>query len=145
MLQTLGPQLQHLTIRHPMQQLWVGALDSVLDECPSLTALRISADFVSDNMFSALYVQSPHPLRILDIECSPTAGADVGVSASAIYDAVEDGRLPDLRSVRVSARLAWGATEGTRTDASDLGEILEEAEMERPLGIVTGVWWNMPD
>jgi hypothetical protein len=69
----------------------------------------------------------------------------VGVSASAIYDAVEDGRLPDLRSVRVSARLAWGATEGTRLDASDLGEILEEAEMERPLGIVTGVWWNMPD
>jgi hypothetical protein len=128
-----------------MQQLWVGALDSVLNECPSLTALRISADFVSDKMFSALYVQSPHPLRILDIECSPTARADVGVSASAIYDAVEDGRLPDLRSVRVSARLAWGATEGTRTDASDLGEILEEAEMERPLGIVTGVWWNMPD
>jgi hypothetical protein len=145
MLQTLGPQLQHLTIRHPMQQLWVGALDSVLGECPSLTALRISADFVSDKMFSALYVQSPHPLRILDIECSPTAGADVGVSANAIYDAVEDGRLPDLRSVRVSARLAWGATEGTRTDASDLGEILEEAEMERPLGVVTGVWWSMPD
>jgi hypothetical protein len=128
-----------------MQQLWVGALDSVLDGCPSLTALRISADFVSDKMFSALYVQSPHPLRILDIECSPTAGADVGVSANAIYDAVEDGRLPDLRSVRVSARLAWGATEGTRTDASDLGEILEEAEMERPLGVVTGVWWSMPD
>ena len=96
-------------------------------------------------MFSSLYIESPHPLRILDIECSPTAEADVGISASAIYDAVEDGRLPDLRSVRVSARLAWGATKGTRTDASDLGEILEEAEMERPLGIATGVWWNMPD
>jgi predicted DNA-binding transcriptional regulator AlpA len=128
-----------------MPQFWVGALDLVLDTCPSLTALRISADFITNEMFSSLYIQSPHPLRILDVECSPTTEADVGISASAIYDAVEDGRLPDLRSVRVSARLAWGATEGTRTDASDLGEILEEAEMERPLSIATGVWWNMPD
>lgn len=144
-LQTLGPQLQHLTIRHPMQQFWVGVLDPVLYLCPSLTALRISADFISDNMFSPFHIRSPHSLRILDIECSPTAGADVGIRASAIYDAVEEGRLPDLRSVRVSARLAWGATEGTRTDASDLGEVLEEGEMERPLGIVTGVWYSMPD
>jgi F-box-like len=145
MLQTIGPLLQHLTIRHPMQQLWVGALDSVLDACPSLTALRISADFISDQMFSSLYIQTPHPLRILDLECSPTAGADVGISASAVYDCVEEGRLPDLRIVRVNARLAWGATERTRTDSSDLGEILEEREIEKPLGIVTGVWWNMPD
>ncbi|PMD39266.1 hypothetical protein L207DRAFT_635210 [Hyaloscypha variabilis F] len=144
-LQTLGPQLQHLTIRHPMLQFWVGALDSVLDTCPSLTALRISADFISDKMFSSLYIHTPHALRILDIECSPTAGADVGVTASAIYDSVEEGRLPDLRSVRVSVRLAWGATESTRTDANDLGEILEEGEMERPLGIITGVWYSMPD
>jgi hypothetical protein len=144
-LETLGPQLQHLTIRHPMPQFWVGALDSVLDTCPSLIALRISADFVSQEMFSSVYIKSPHPLQILDLECSPTAGADVGISANSIYDAVEESRLPDLRSVRVSARLAWGATKGSRTDASDLAEILEEAEMERPLGIATGVWYSLPD
>lgn len=67
------------------------------------------------------------------------------ISASAIYDAIEEGRMPDLRSVRVSARLAWGATERTRLDAADLEEILEEAEMERPSGVATGVWWSMPD
>jgi hypothetical protein len=144
-LQTLGPQLQHLTIRHPMSQLYVGALDSILDICPSLTALRTSADFISDSLFSSLYIPSSHSLRILDIECSPTAGADVEISASAIYDAVEEGRMPDLRSVRVSARLAWGATQRTRTDAKDLEEILEEGEMERPLGVLTGVVWSMPD
>jgi hypothetical protein len=96
-------------------------------------------------MFSTVYIKSPHPLQILDLECSPTAGADVGISANSIYDAVEESRLPDLRSVRVSARLAWGATKGSRTDASDLAEILEEAEMERPLGIATGVWYSLPD
>jgi hypothetical protein len=144
-LQTLGPQLQHLTIRHPMPQLYVGALNGILEICPSLTALRISADFVTNALFSESFVLSPHPLRILDIECSPTAGADVEISASAIYDAVEEGRMPDLRSVRVSARLAWGATERTRLDAADLEEILEEAEMERPSGVATGVWWSMPD
>ena len=144
-LRELGPQLQHLTIRHPMLQFWVGSLDFVLDTCPCLTALRISADFISDKMFSSSYIQLPHPLQILDIECSPTAGADVGIGASAIYDSVEEGRLPDLRSVRVSARLAWAATESTRTDANDLRDILDEGEMEKPLGIDTGVWYNMPD
>jgi hypothetical protein len=128
-----------------MAQLYVGALDSILDICPSLLALRISADFISDSLFSELYIPNPHPLRILDIECSPTAGADVEINASAIYDAVEEGRMADLRSVRVSARLAWGATERTRTDANDLAEILEEGEMERPLGVLTGLVWSVPD
>ena len=58
----------------------------------------------------------------------------------AVYDAVEEGRLPYLRSVRVSARLAWAATEGLKRDVADLVEILEEGEMEMPLGVAAGVW-----
>jgi hypothetical protein len=142
-LQTLGPQLQHLTIRHPMPQLYAGALDSIPSICPSLTAFRISADYISNTLFTL--VPPSHPLQILDLDCSPTAEADVEISASAIYDAVEEGRLPDLRSVRASARLAWAATETTRLDASDLLEILEEGEMERPLGVPVGVWRALPD
>jgi len=81
-----------------------------------------------------------HPLRILDLDCSGTATSDVEVSPAAIYDSVEDGRTPDLRSVRVSARLAWTATERLKRDVADLVEILEEGEMERPLGVTAGVW-----
>jgi hypothetical protein len=142
-LQTVGPQLRHLTIRHPMPQLYAGALDSIPSICPSLTAFRISADYISNTLFTL--VPPSHPLQILDLDCSPTAEADVEISASAIYDAVEEGRLPDLRSVRASARLAWAATETTRLDASDLLEILQEGEFERPLGVPVGVWWAFPD
>lgn len=79
-------------------------------------------------------------MQILDLGCSGTATADVEVAPGAVYDAVEDGRLSDLRSVRVSARLAWTATERLRRDVADLVEILEEGEMERPLGVMAGVW-----
>ncbi|TAQ88569.1 hypothetical protein B7494_g3105 [Chlorociboria aeruginascens] len=139
-LEILGSQLRHLTIRHPMAQLCTGIFDYILTSCVSLEALRVSADYISNNLFSVACIPTGHPLRILDLDCSTTAGAEVDISPGEIYLAVEEGRLSDLRSVRVSARLAWAATERTRQDASDLAEILEEKEDENPLGIPTGVW-----
>ena len=121
-----------------MPQLQVGVLDHVLLLCPNLVALRISADYISSAIFHS--IENGHPLQILDLDCSGTATADVEVAPAAVYDAVEEGRLPDLRSVRVSTRLAWAATERLRQDVADLVEILEEGEMERPLGVVAGVW-----
>lgn len=137
-LSVLGDRLKHLTVRHAMPQLQVGVLDHVLLLCPNLVALRISADYISSAMFYS--IENGHPLQILDLDCSGTATADVEVAPAAVYDAVEEGRLPDLRSVRVSARLAWAATERLIHDVADLAEILEEGEMERPLGVVAGVW-----
>lgn len=162
-LEHLGPQLQHLTIRHPMNRMGVGALDYVLLMCPSLTAFRISADFITDALFENIALD--HPLRILDLECSGTAGTDVNITAGAVYDAVEDGRLPSLRSVRVSPRLAWNATERGRQDIIDcksffafdsrvfaeandsdtiiVVETMEDLENETPLGIEPiGVWFS---
>jgi hypothetical protein len=137
-LSVLGPRLKHLTIRHPMPNLQVGVLDHVLLLCPNLVAVRLSADYISSALFQS--IENGHPLRILDLDCSGTATADVEVAPAAVYDAVEEGRLPDLRSLRVSARLAWTATEGLRRDVQDLVDILEESEMERPLGVLAGVW-----
>lgn len=142
-LQILGPQLKHLTIRHPMTKLFTTSLDDIFYMCPSLIALRISADFISNAIFRT--IPANHPLQILDLECSPQAGQDVEIDPSTVYDAVEECLLPDLRSVRVSARLAWNATEKLRLDSTDLLEILEENDMERPLGIEPGVWLNLPD
>ena len=137
-LSVLGGRLQHLTIRHPMPKLQVGVLDHILLLCPNLIALRVSADYISSALFQS--IENGHPLQILDLDCSGTAGVDVEVAPSAVYDAVEEGRLPDLRSVRASARLAWAATATLRQDVADLVEILEEEEMERPLDIAAGVW-----
>jgi len=136
-LQILGPQLKHLTIRHPMSQLYQGALDEILTACPSLIALRVSADYITNLLFTDI---SSHPLQILDLDCSPTASPDIAIAPAAVYLAVEEGRLGDLRSVRVSARLAWSATEGNRNDVRDLEEVLGDREMEDPKGVRAGVW-----
>ncbi|KAL3420375.1 hypothetical protein PVAG01_08874 [Phlyctema vagabunda] len=138
MLEVLGPQLKHLTVRHPMSKLPPSCLDFVFTLCPSLIAFRISADYITDSMFEA--IPTKHPLQILDLDCSTLAGADVEINPNAVYDAVEQERLPDLRSVRVSSRLAWTATAALRRAAEDLVEIMEEAEDENPLGITPGVW-----
>ena len=141
-LTTLGPQLRYLTIRHPMSKLQTGVLDYIFTLCPSLEAFRISADYISNDIFQL--IPDRHPLQILDFDCSPQAGADVDIDPVYLYDTVEKGKLPDLRSVRVSARLAWTATESIRRIASDLAGLLEEREEEKPLGVLTGVW-TMPD
>ncbi|RAL61842.1 hypothetical protein DID88_002905 [Monilinia fructigena] len=54
-----------------MNRMGVGALDYVLLMCPSLTAFRISADFITDALFEN--IPKDHPLRILDLDCSGTA------------------------------------------------------------------------
>ena len=143
-LESLGPQLTHLTIRHPMQQLSTGSLDTIPQICTVLVSLRISADYISDAMFSA--VPENYPLRILTLDRSLTADTRSEISPRALYNAVEKGSLLDLRSVRFFAPLGWAPTPKTRQDAVDLLEILEENEKERPLGIDVGmVWCNLPN
>jgi hypothetical protein len=137
-LEVLGPQLKHLTIRHPMSKLFSSALDPVLMLCPSLVALRISADYISHLLFES--IPPRHPLQILELDCSPTADSDAGLEPDVVFIAVEEGKLSDLRSVRVNSRLAWTASKTVRRDAADLGDILEAAERERPLGARAGVW-----
>ncbi|KAH8601578.1 hypothetical protein B0O99DRAFT_735965 [Bisporella sp. PMI_857] len=137
-LSKIGPQLQHLTVRHGMSKLQVGVLDTLFILCPNLVALRVSADYISNEMFRI--IPESHPLRILDLDCSPQAGADVGIDAGVIYKVVEDGQLRDLRRVIASPRLAWSASKKTRRDVGDLVEVLEDAEMERPLGLTPGVF-----
>jgi hypothetical protein len=122
-----------------MSKLFTASLDEILILCPTLIALRISADYISRQLFET--IPEPHPLRIIDLDCSSTAGADVELDPDVVFEAaIEQGKLPDLRSVRVNARLAWTASKTVRRDAADLGELLEAAERERPLGVIAGVW-----
>jgi hypothetical protein len=139
-LEVIGPQLQHLTIRHPMPQLPPSVLDQTLTWCPNLLALRISADYISDMFFDPHNIPTGHPLRILDLDCSEAAGADVGINPDSIWVAIDNGCLPNLRSVRVSARLAWQATHSLCSSVCDLIDLLEEQEKTTPLGVEPGVW-----
>lgn len=137
-LDIVGRSLKHLTIRHPMSSLGRAIFDDVLIICPFLTALRISADYISRLLFES--IPKSHPLQILDLDCSPSPADYVDLDPDVVFLAVEEGKLPDLRSVRVNSRLGWTASKTVRRDAADLGDILEAAEQERPLGVVAGVW-----
>jgi hypothetical protein len=143
LLVTIGPRLKHLTIRHPLPQLPLGALDYVLLWCPNLIALRISADYITDNLFKQENAGQAHPLRILELDCSPQVSPDVEISPDSIWIAIDGGWLPDLRSIRVSPRLAWTATQTLRNSTHDLADLLEEQEEKKPLGINSGVF-NAP-
>lgn len=132
-LEHIGPHLQHLTLLHPLPKLFPGSLDLTLTFCTSLLAFRVSADYISNTLFSL--IPQKHPLQILDLCCSLQAGADVEIDSERICEAVTKGCLSDLRSVRVSPRLAWAATEGTKAAVGRLVELLEDAEEERPLGV----------
>ncbi|KFX93111.1 hypothetical protein V495_05105 [Pseudogymnoascus sp. VKM F-4514 (FW-929)] len=136
-LLTVGPQLRHLTLRHPLIKLPPGVLNGVLQWCPNLVALRISVDYVSDALLEGNGVKG-HPLRVLELDCSNTADAEVGISPDSIWLAIDNGFLPDLRSIIVNARLAWQATERLRTSVSDLVELLEDREQKNPLRLKAG-------
>lgn len=142
-LVVIGPQLRHLTLRHPMTKLPAGALDNVLEWCPNLIALRVSADYISDALFENGRIPKGHPLRILDLDCSPSAGVEVGIMPDSIWLAIDGGVLQDLRSIRVNARLAWLATESLRTSVSDLIELVRDQEKRRPLGVTPGVYHSI--
>jgi len=139
-LEDVGPLLRRLTLRHPMTQLYQGALDHILSWCPNLLALRISTDFITDLFFYPENIAPNCKLRILDLDCSESASADVGISPDTIWLAIDEGRLPDLRSIRVSARLAWEATRNLKSSVFDLVELLQNQEEKVPLGIQPGVW-----
>jgi len=123
-----------------MPQLPWSVLDQTLTWCPNLLALRISADYISDMLFDPENIPEGHPLRILDLDCSESTGPHVGINPDSIWIAIDNGCLPNLRSVRVSARLAWQATHILRSSVSDLVDLLEEREEKTPLGVEPGVW-----
>ena len=123
-----------------MSQLFWGALDKSLMWCPNLHALRVSADYISDVFFESESIPNGHPLRILDLDCSDFADVKIGINPDAIWVAIDNGCLPDLRSIRVSARLAWQATHSLRSSVSDLLDLLQDQEKVKPIGIKPGIW-----
>lgn len=149
-LARIGGRLKHLTLRYPLNRLHRGALNQTLSWCPNLLALRISADYIDANFFEPENIVcfetlgdqgiTGHSLRIMELECSHSAGEEVGIDPDVVWTAIDAGLLPWLRSVRVSSRLAWNATEALKENMIDLSEIMVALEEEKPTGVTPGVW-----
>ncbi len=101
--------------------------------CPNLLKLRISVDFITETMLTDVDRPYCHPLQVLDLDCSPTD--EIGFEPDSLWLAIDENVLPNLRSVRVTHRLAWTATERLRTSVSDIKELMLENEKENPTGI----------
>ena len=138
-LQKYVPQLKSLTLQYPIGDVTPVFCDDNFSMCPNILSLAVSADYFSPAMWDN--IPQSHPLRTLEMDVSPMAKFENFVSPSDIYIAVEEGRLPDLRSIKFSKRFNWvGGTHRQLKDSMSLVELLEANEQERPLGIQTGLW-----
>lgn len=137
-MEELGPRLKHLTVRYPMSRLVPVSANGVFAWCKSLISLHVSSDYM--NHLAFIMIPKRHPLRVLDIDSSPIAGEEGKFHPDLVFRAIDNGKLPDLRSVRVSTRMGWTDTREIRQSAAELGDILEAMEREQPLGIDAGVF-----
>ncbi|KAK9488796.1 hypothetical protein V1527DRAFT_456243 [Lipomyces starkeyi] len=121
----LGPSLTSLRVLFPLPALSYNSLDATLKFCPSLRKLVVSTDYITHRLLSAENVSNPHPLEMLDLDCSGMLGQSRKIQADDIALAVLEGRLPKLRIVRASIKLGWTKDD---EEVSELIEVLSERE-----------------
>ena len=136
LVSALSAQLTSLSITAPMPCLGTSALDNILELCPSLTHLLVSADYISTHFFER---RMKHPLRQLDLDSSGQPGVGLKVGPNDVFIAVAEGWMPRLRVVRVSRLLKW--VERQKEDVDDLAELLEAVAGEAGEDVErVGVW-----
>ncbi|KAK9468351.1 hypothetical protein V1512DRAFT_259293 [Lipomyces arxii] len=121
----LGPSLTTLRVTFPLPALGYNSLDSALRFCPNLRTLIVSTDYITHRLLSAENVPEPHPLEMLDLDCSGMLGQSRKIQADDIALAVLEGRLPKLRIVRASIKLGWTKDD---EEVSELIEVLSDRE-----------------
>lgn len=133
LLQKFGFNLKTLKIQFPMPGLLSLSLDTVFLNCPNLLVLELSVDYVSAEIFNLKYLPyyPDRPLRTLYIDSSGMLGTTDKLNPLDLALALDDGRLPDLKNVRCTAKLGWNP------DSDVVGFIALELE-ERGGGLYIG-------
>lgn len=133
LLQKFGYNLKTLKIQFPMPGLLSLSLDSVFLNCPNLLVLELTVDYVSADIFNIEYLPyyTNRPLRTLYIDSSGMLGTTDKLSPLDLALALDDGRLPNLKNVRCTAKLGWNS------DSDVVGFIALELE-ERGGGLYIG-------
>ena len=133
LLGALAQQLTRLSVSN-MPALNPSSLDGLLAQCPKLTHLSVSLDYISMG-FTVLEqllkknpdMPIPHPLRYLELTTSghPRIDEDM-LRPMDIEMGIEEGLLSQLRIVRVDSSLQWA-----------VGELQEEAtELEQMMQVI---------
>ena len=145
LINRIRSQLRILRILYHLPRLNEWFLNGILKILPNLTELSLSTDHITTSFFiMAATLSTPHPLEMLTLE-SLEAVPKEKLSSDAIFIAVSEGGLSNLRRVRISARLGWMETMEGRKEMEDLRDLLEALEREQSERTgekerETGVW-----
>lgn len=110
MLLEFGRNLRLLRIQFPMPGLQSNSLDSVFELCPNLRVLEVLVDYLSAEFFdeqNLLALAGGRPLTTLYIDSSGMLGTTDKLDPIDMALAISEGRLPNLRHVRCTAKLGW--------------------------------------
>ncbi|CAH6722208.1 F-box protein [[Candida] jaroonii] len=120
-----GKNLKTLKIEYPMPKLKEDSLDSIFRFCPNLTTLLVYVDYISGGFFDDdnLLYYPDRPLRNLYIDSSGMLGTSTKLHPLDLALALTDGRLPNVKNIRCTAKLGW---DPQSEYVSTIIEILEE-------------------
>lgn len=125
-LARIGDNLSQLYFYYPMPALKDNSLDYVFRYCPNLTVLQLMVDYCSKWIFSEYFftqIDYPRPLKTLILDCSGHLGQASKIHPDDLTIAIFEGRLPCLKTVRVSSRLGW---DSHNDDVDDLVSCFED-------------------
>lgn len=106
----VGHNLKSLRVQFPMPGLQGNSLDIIFIYCPNLVLLETTVDYMSSEFFDEeclQYLLYPRPLRSLYIESSGMLGTTDKMDPLDLAVALSDGRLPNLKNIRCTAKLGW--------------------------------------
>lgn len=110
-LMKIGFGLTSLSITYPMPKLGEDGADRSFWYCPELRKFTVDVAYISWELFSEdLLVELEEgyrPLRHLQIESTGYMGMCSKITPNDITIAVDEERLPSLRSITLSAMLGW--------------------------------------
>ncbi len=137
LLEIRGPQLHRLEIVAPIPELGVarGPLDNVMNWAPNLRYLKISVDFLTDDLFDMssdeedLHQES---LKILYLHCFDPSQCDY-LGASDVLAGIYFGKLTGVRILGIHERLGWRDNERSIEVLWEINRMLKrQAEEEGP-------------
>ena len=132
LLQTKGPQLQHLEIIAPIPALSRNptSLSDYLKHVPNLLYLKISLDFVWHSNFPSERVEGDrYPLKQIDIDCFDPGECEL--YASDLWAVIaSESRFGRVRKVGIHRRLGWADTREGKEQVKDLDDLLKALARE---------------
>ena len=134
LLEMIGPQLHYLELVGPMPELEqpYGRLDNAMTWAPNLRHLKISVEFITEQIFAEREHDEVHytSLKILYLHCFDPALCEY-MEAADVLTGVFFGQFTGVRIVGIHERLGWRDNEISKNNLSEINTLLRrQAEEE---------------